>query len=76
MVTCLQSHLQMSTPDMQKVETLLPADFQFKFSALPENKGPLAEYTNFRQFSANITRLLGRFYMAACAQAVQAYHCA
>ena len=37
--------------DMQKVETLLPADFQFKFSALPGKNGPLAKYTNFRQFS-------------------------
>ena len=37
--------------DMEKVETLPPADFQLKFSALLENEGPLAEYTNFRQFS-------------------------
>ena len=37
--------------DMEKVETLPPADFQLKFSALPENKGPLADYANFRQFS-------------------------
>ena len=41
------------TADMEKVETLPPADFQFKISAYWENQSPLVECKNFRQFSEN-----------------------
>ena len=40
-------------PDMEKVETLPPADFQLKISAYWENWSHLEECTNFRQFSEN-----------------------
>jgi hypothetical protein len=59
--------LGLSCADMQKVETLPPADLQVKISAYWENQSPLVECRNFRQYSEYFhctARLLGCFCMS------------
>jgi hypothetical protein len=51
---------------MQKVETLLPADFHVKIFAYWENESPLVECKNFRHFLKTSACAARMFY--ACLQ--------